>query len=83
MSCILLTNCNTLKLPTTEIVYVSFSKDVEAAKGAILISTNDFIPCTVKGNKVDLDLGGYYAVHKTDMEAFLKLLEEKYVQENR
>lgn len=61
------------------IVYVSYSKSLTEAKGAIRIATNKKIPVTVQGKEdvfTNRDLGGMYVISKPDLKVMFAALKE-------
>lgn len=79
---IALCSCGTIKV---EIVHSSLAPFPEALNSAIIIATNDPIQVTVGDSVAKKDLGGYVAVHTTDINALVSeidRLREKLNKEN-
>lgn len=77
ISIVVLTGCATQH---TEVVHSSLAPFPEALDSAIIIATNDPIQVTVGDKVAKKDLGGYVAVHTTDIEALvteIDMLKEK------
>lgn len=60
------------------VVYATFAKQDSEMQGFLKVATNDEIPVTVNGHLVELDIGGYFVVHQTDLEAFLDAVQKDW-----
>ena len=72
---LLLTICVVGCQTKSKVIYSTFTQDPKIT-GLIRIAEDKDINCTIDGNQVKLYLGGYYAVHKTDIEAFIEMLNK-------
>lgn len=50
----------------------------EGAKGTLYVATNRPLPVGVEGTEhvVKADVGGYYLVHKRDLQAMLRIIQQ-------
>jgi len=58
------------------IIYSSMSKAL-THKGLIRIATNEKIAVTVGDKATELDLGGYYLIHKSDLQKLLDIARKE------